>query len=163
MQAKLAESSDPKQVLTRLRMVCKQLSMQLQDGQGSVATTSATALCTTVQTYKTMMAVSCSVGSAALVTPTSNVIQTGALVHHEANFLHVDYVSSPHDTDFDHAVKVWMAPAYVTYDAALLERAKSFVDVQAGQELDLSALGAQAAARLQEVQVRSAATQCTSC
>lgn len=161
MQATVIESSDPLQVLSCVDVTVKMMSLQLMDRHGAIATMSASMFALTLRTYQAMLFAECSVGSAGLVTPERDIIRTGALSSREANFLHLEYTSRPHETDIDHAVKVRMAPAYVTYDLAIFDRCRAFADVQGDETLDLSALGAQAATRLQEMQVWHRTQPCT--
>jgi hypothetical protein len=154
VQASVVQSSDPLQLLTRLKVTVQEVSLQLVDRAGVVATMSASVLAFGLHTFQAMTAMWCSVESAQLTTPSSDIVRTGGLSNEEAHFLHIDYTSHPHDTDIDHAVKVSMAPAYVTYDMAELERLITFFRMAGGEEVDLTALGAQAVIRFQEMQVR---------
>ncbi len=148
------DSSDPLQLLTHIQMMVRKMSLQLTDANGMIAMTSARMLGLSLQTFKVMRVAQCMIEAAGVATPEHDVIKTGALSESEANFLHVEYKMQPHDTDVDHAVKVRMAPAYVTYDLAIVERVQAFAQVSGDEALDLSALGVQAATRLQEMQVR---------
>ena len=72
----------------------------------------------------------------------------------------VEYVSlppqeRPEDTQIDHDIRVRMAPSYVTYDVGTIHRIQNFFAMDGGDALDLSALGAQASARIREMQVRT--------
>lgn len=154
----MIESSDPLQLLTRTVLVVKQTSMCLEDGDGAVATLSAYNMQLTGEFYQVTKKWSCSVASSALVSEDSNIIRTGALSDQEAQFLAVEYVSlpaqeRPEDTQIDHDIRVRMAPSYVTYDVATIQRIQDFFAIDHGDGLDLSALGAQASARIQEMQV----------
>jgi hypothetical protein len=158
VQAAVIESSDPLQVLSRLELTVEQMSLQLTDAEGTISTLSASVLRCALRTYQAMLSAKCSIGAAGVTGPSSDLIRTGALPGDDVQFLHVDYTSKPHDSDVDHAVKVRMAPAYVTYDLTILERFRACaqLDVTGDGSLDLTALGAQAATRLQEMQVRGA-------
>ncbi|NJR42339.1 MAG: hypothetical protein HC767_06450 [Akkermansiaceae bacterium] len=160
LQASVIESSDPLQLLTRAVLVVKKTSMCLEDRAGVVATLSAHSMQLTGEFYQVTNKWSLSVGSSALVSEDSNIIRTGALSDQEDQFLSVEYLSqppqeSPEDTQVDHDVRVRMAPSYVTYDVATTHRIQNFFAVEYGDGLDLSALGAQASARIQEMQVRA--------
>lgn len=154
MQASVIESSDPLQLLTQVAVTVKETSVQLVDGEGTLATLSAALMRLGLSTFQAMMAAWCSVDSMALLTPATDIVRTGALSTEESNFLHIDYTSRPHETDIDHAVRVRMAPAYVTYDIAAFERFQSFFTMSDEAAVDLSALGAQATTRMQEMRVR---------
>jgi hypothetical protein len=147
------ESSDPLQLLTRLKITVNEVSLQLADKAGILATMSASMLGFGLHTFQAMTAMWSSVDSTRLTTPSSDIVRTGGLSDEESHFLHVDYTSHPHDTDIDHAVKVSMGPAYVTYDLSELERFIAFFRMAGDEDVDLTALGAQAALRFQEMQV----------
>jgi hypothetical protein len=152
------EISDPLQLLTRTVLVVKKTSMCLEDSKGVVATLSAHNMQLTGEFYQVTKKWSCSVGSSALVSEDSNIIRTGALSDLEDQFLALEYQSlppqeKPEDTQIDHDIRVRMAPAYVTYDVPSIQRIQSFFAIDHGDGLDLSALGAQASARIQEMQV----------
>lgn len=158
VQASVIESSDPLQLLTRTVLVVKKTSMCLEDRTGVVATLSAHNMQLTGEFYQVTKKWSCSVGSSALVSEDSNIIRTGALSDQEDQFLAVEYVSlppqeKPEDTPIDHDIRVRMAPSYVTYDVATTHRIQNFFAMDSGDALDLSALGAQASARIREMQV----------
>ena len=155
----MIESSDPLQLLTRTVLVVKQTSMCLEDREGVVATLSAHNMQLTGEFYQVTRKWSCSVGSSALVSEDSNIIRTGALSDQQDQFLAVEYVSlppqeRPEDTQIDHDIRVRMAPSYVTYDVGTIHRIQNFFATDGGDALDLSALGAQASARIREMQVR---------
>ena len=153
----MIESSDPLQLLTQVALTVSETSVQLVDDDGTVATLSATLMRLGLHTFQAMMSAWCSVDSMALVTPATDLIRTGALSDEESHFLHIGYTSRPHETDIDHAVKIRMAPAYVTYDIAALERFQRFFTISADDDaVDLTALGAQATTRMQEMRVRAA-------
>lgn len=152
----MLESSDPRQVLSRLTVTVKRLSLQLTAATGTLATMSGSLLHSTVATYPSMLAAEVSVGAAALTTPIEDIVRTGALSPAESHFLHVGYTSQPEGRPgVDHAVAVRMAPAYVTVDVPVLQRLAAFFALDGAAAVDLSALGAQAATRIQEMQVRA--------
>lgn len=153
MQASVIQSSDPLQLLTRIAVTVSRTSICLVDSNGIVATMSAAALKLTHEMYQVAAKAICSVGSSALVSPDCNIVQTGALSDQDPQFLLVEYTQQPHDCNVDHDVRVHMAPSYVTYDVDAVARIQQFFIMEEQQILDLSALGAQAATRIREMQV----------
>lgn len=151
----MIESSDPLQLLTRIAVAVNKTSVCLVDKDGTVATMSASALKLTHEIFQGMAKATCSIESSALVSPGCNIIQTGALSDKDnPQFLLVQYTRQPHNHNVDHDVKVRMAPAYVTYDVDAIARIHQCFIMEEQQMLDLSALGAQAATRIQEMQVK---------
>lgn len=156
MQASVIESSDPLQLLTRIEVAVNKTSICLVDRDGTAATFSASALELTHEIFQVTAKAVCSIGSSALVSPDCNIIQTGALSDQDPQFLLVEYIKQPYDRSVDHDVRVRMAPSYVTYDVHSIARIQNFFVMEDQQMLDLSALGAQAATRIQEMQVNIA-------
>eukprot|EP00892_Ulva_mutabilis_P007576 jgi/Ulvmu1/5190/UM021_0207.1 len=151
-QASVIESSDPLQLLTRIAVTVNKTSVCLVDSSGTVATMSAAALKLTHEMYQVEAKATCSIGSSALVSPGCNIIQTGALSDQDPEFLLVEYTQNPHSQNVDHDVSVRMAPSYVTYDVDAVARIQQFFIMEEQQILDLTALGAQAATRIREMQ-----------
>lgn len=158
LQASVIESSDPLQLLTRAVLVVNNTSMCLEDATGDVAILSAHNMQLSADLFQVTRKWAVSVGSSALVSEDSNIIRTGALSDQEDQFLSVEYISSPpqerpEEVQIDHDVRVRMAPSYVTYDLATVHRIQEFFTIDHEGGLDLSALGAQASARIQEMRV----------
>lgn len=114
---------------------------------------SAAAFMLTHEIFQVTAKAICTIGSSALVSPNCDIVQTGALSDRDPQFLLVEYTKNPHQSQIDHDVRVRMAPSYVTYDVVSVARIHQFFTMEEQQILDLSALGAQAATHIQEMQV----------
>lgn len=71
----------------RLRLNVKSSSLRLDDGAGTCATLAMASLQTALNTYSASQQVTLSVESSSVITPTCDLLRTGAVDGFDANFL----------------------------------------------------------------------------